>query len=312
MATFRIDSDGTAIYGNTRVQWRAPRPISSAALGEALRLGDTASAIAALQRASIPLPRDCERLLASLVQHDPNADLASIAALKLGLGSAKESIGALKAAYTSMLAKREFMAAMELVAALVKRGQSKYFTEFVAHLSSLAGRLDAKMASELIGISMLRGLPLSRWSAPLIGKLPTSGPGRFVAARVFLAKRLPQGRQIVLQGLRSPDKTEREQAIKALGESRSIDARRLLRIALNSERSLELQLLCAEYLKGTLAGRTRSALVRKSSEHEDPLVRYRATRQFAWLPRKQRRQLARRWLESEADDVVKSSLRPWL
>jgi HEAT repeat protein len=168
------------------------------------------------------------------------------------------------------------------------------------------------MASELIGISMLRGLPLSRWSEPLIGKLSTSGPGRFVAARVFLAKRLPKGRQIVLQALGSPDKADREQAIKALGETRATGARRLLRTAFNSESAIELQLLCAEYLKRTVAVRTRSALVSKCADHDDPLIRYRATRQLEWLPSKRRRQLARRWLDSEADDVVKSSLRPWL
>jgi hypothetical protein len=312
MAIFRIASDGTAIYGNTRLQWRAPKPISPAALGEALRSGDTASAISALQRASLPLSRECEGILASLLKNTADADLASVAALRLRFGGVPESIGALKAAYSSMLARDELMAAMELVAALTKRGRSRYFTHFVAHLSSQGRRLDAKMASELIGISMLRGLPLRRWSEQLIGKLPTSGPGRFVAARVFLAKRLPKGRQIVLQALGSPEKADREQAIKALGETRAIGTRRLLRNAFNSERSIELELLCAEYLKRTVAVRTRSALVSKGADHDDPLIRYRTTRQLEWLPSKQRRQLARRWLDSEADVVVKNALRPWL
>jgi HEAT repeat protein len=216
------------------------------------------------------------------------------------------------AAYSNMLAKDEFTAAMELVAALVKRGRSKYFTHFVAHLSSRSSSIDARIAGDVIGISMLRGLPPNRWSAPLIGKLRTSGPGRFVTARVFLAKRLPAGRQIILKALEAPDKADRERAIIALGETRSIGARRLLRTIFKSTESLNLQLLCAEYLKRAVAARVRSALVKKSSEHEDPLIRYRAARQFEWLPGKQRRQLARRWLESETDEVVKSSLRPWL
>jgi hypothetical protein len=305
---FKEVSDAAVRYGARTIQWRSPTPGSAAAIERALRARDLEAVAGMLTWAKDPLTPRIERVVMKVLSEVADELTVSVAAKRLGSGRLLESLPVLSESFERSFAQGRWMVATEGAVALLRRGSSDQLKQLVAHLEA-RGETMAQVIAETAATTAMRGISMSIWSTTTGKNLLDRAEYRWLGVRTLFAKGDRRGRDLIEQALAIGSEEERIAATNTLGcEGGSFAGSRLKR-QLVEDSSMSVRLLCAQYVGRQMAVSDRIELVRKCAREQNPVIRFNAVDQLAYLDRGERKKAARQWLETEPDPVIRRRIR---
>ena len=294
----------TVRYGNVSVQWR-PRPMVSskhvAEMIESRRLDELRQALGLLRLSGV---RPIEHRLSELLESSEDEAIVTGVARLLRGGATAASLQALERALPAAIARQQDASVVELVAALYHRRHLEPLRDLVRYAEASG----PERLGQVVGLSLIRDLPVEVWPEHLLSRMEEVATARFVAARIRFRRGDKRAERIFRDAL-AGTASERQMAAAALASVGGRQASDLLQSALEREQDLSLQLMMCACLGRDCSTAIRTAIVTRASAHEDPFMRYQAALQLGLLPGRERRGVVRGWLKREPDRVIRHLLR---